>query len=368
MSDRDVLSPRQLTAAAFVAILSPLVRRFPRALAAAVGRCAWLSVLLSALPTALLLLVIRLFYRKQQPHTGFADILTGTLGRLPGRALTGLYGIWFLAYAGVLLRSGADRFISTVYPCAWPGVFVSVTAALCLIAALGRTVSLARTAILIRPLMAALIVAVFLLSAKDLDLGLLFPVTEAELLPCAGGALQLTNILASAAFLVFFSDQLRGAFRPRDYLGWVVALIVLLLLMTVSCLGVFGAGLTARMTYPFFLLVRDLSVLGSLERAEPVILALWALSDFIMISLLLQAAGKTLAFCFCSAKQPSGKTARRPLLLLVAAAAATEALLIPGDMATFLLLSESVVPLLNAVFAFLLPLPVLGIGLLRKTL
>ena len=367
MNTPDTVTPRQMTAAAFVAILSPLVRRFPRTLAAAAGRCAWLAVPLSLLPTAAVLLALWLFYRKQPPNTGFADILARVLGPWPGRAVTGLYGLWFFAYAGVLLRSGADRFISAVYPGAGPGVFVTVTAALCLTAALGRTVSLARTAMLIRPLMAALFIGVFLLTVKELDPGLLLPVTGADLLPCADGAIQLTNVFSSVAFLVFFSDRLHGAFRPRDWLGWTFAMPGLLLLMTASCLGVFGAGLTARMSYPFFMLVRDLSVLGSLERAEPVFIALWVLSDFVMISLLLQAAGKNLRFCFFP--KTLAENRRRPgPVLLCAVLAAAEALLIPGNLETFRLLSDTVVPLLNAVFSLLLPLPVLAIGLLRKAL
>lgn len=363
MKHSDSLTPRQLTAAAFVAILSPLVRRYPRALAASAGRTAWLSPLLLFLPLAAGIAVLWLFYRKQPPGTGFADILCTALGKFPGRALTGLYGLWFALYAGFLLRSGADRFVSTVYPGAAPGLFVIITALLCTAAALGRTVSVARSAMLFRPLMAALFGIVFFLSWKDLDVSLLLPLRPEDVPANWFGALQLLNVLSAGAFLVFFTDRLSGPFRAQDWLGWAIAMPVLILLMTVSCLGVFGHALTAKLRYPFFMLVRDLSVLGALERAEPVVIALWVLSDFIMISLLLRCAANNLCFCFGGAE---GQETNPLPVLLCAGLAAAGALAIPGDMAMFELLSETLVPLLHAAFSLVLPLPVLVIGLLRR--
>ena len=362
MSRPDRITPRQLTAAAFVSVLSPLVRRCPRMLAETAGRTAWLAPLMCVLPLTAEILVLWLLYRRQAPGTGYADLLTGTLGRLPGRALCGLYGLWFLFYAGFLLRSGADRFISTVYPGAEPGLFVLGTAALCLTAALGRTVSLARSAMLFRPLMAALFGAVFLLSLKDLEPALLLPVTGAELLPNLRGALELGNLLSAAGFLVFFTDRLTEPFRARDWLGWAAAAVLLIFSMTVSCLGVFGPALTARMSYPFFMLVRDLSVLGALERAEPVVIALWVLSDFVMISLLLQAAETALRSCV---GQESGS---RGTAALCAGLSAVAALAMPEDLTAAALISDTLIPAVNAVFALALPLPVLIFGALRKKL
>ena len=367
MRPQDEFSPRQLSAAAFVCVLSPLVRRYPGALAATVGRTAWLSVAVLPLLLALEIAVLRLFYRRQPPHTGFSDILTASLGPGPGRVLTGLYGLWFPVYAGFLLRSGADRFISTGYPGAGPGVFVLVTAAICCLAAAGRTVALARTAMLFRPLLAALFAGVFLLSAKELDLRLLLPVTRCDVLPNVFGAAQLLNVLSAAGFLAFFSDRLSGGFHLRDWLGRALGMVLLIGSMTVGCLGVFGPALTARMSYPFFMLVRDLSAFGALERTEPVVIALWVLSDFVMISLLIQAAEKNLRFCFHAAPCKPASGTLLPTFLCTGLAVAV-ALAIPGDTQTFRLLSETVIPLVNAAFALLLPLPVLAVGLLRRKL
>lgn len=373
MKKTDTVTPRQLTAAAFVALLSPLIRRFPRALAELSGGGAWLAVVLASVPLCTVLAALRLFYRRQPPGTGFADILTGVLGQVPGRVLTGLYGLWFTAYAGFLLRSGAERFISTVYPGAGPGIFVLTMALVCLIAAMGRLCSIARAAMLFRPLMTALFLLVFLLTAKDLDLSLLTLPAPAQFSSVALAAAQTVNVLAAAAFLAFFSDQLSRPFDRRDHPRLrAFSALGLILLMTVSCLGMFGPALTAKLTYPFLMLVRDVSVLGSLERAEPVVVALWVLSDFVMLSLLLTAAGKNLRFCFGCADDPDAPLTSlrhgRWLTPLCGGAAGAAALLMPGDLNAFRLLSETAVPLLSAGFMLAIPLAVLLLGLLRRRL
>lgn len=372
MKQNDTVTPRQMSAAAFVALLSPLIRRFPRALAETAGRGAWLAPILAALPLAAMLGVLRLFYRKQPSGAGFAEILVRVLGKVPGRVLTGLYGLWFTAYAGFLLRSGAERFISTVYPGAGPGLFIASMTLLCLTAALGRFCAVVRAAALFSPLMAALPVLSLLLTAGELEPALLLPVDPAGLPADLLAAGQTANVIAAVGFLAFFSDRLTRPFCRGDRV-WLRAAGVLAVLtgMTVSCLGMFGPALTASMTYPFFMLVRDVSVLGALERIEPAVIALWVLSDFVMLSLLLLAAGKTLRFCFGFREDAAPRHCidlrhGRWLIPVCAVSAAALALLLPGDLAAFRLLSDTVVPLASAGFMLALPLPVLILGLLRR--
>ena len=359
-------------AAAFTAMLSPMIRRFPRALAAAAGGSAWLAPLFALPMAALYLFLLRRLYRNQPPGTGLAELFSSALGPVPGRALTGLYGLWFTAYAGFLLRSGAERFISTVYPDASPAVFILPMALLCLCAALGRVCAIARAAMLFRPLLLGLFGLVSLLTLRDFDPALLRPVRE-ELAGAVFAGAQTLNLLASVGFLAFFSDQLTRppgrADRPLLRLGEGLLVI---LLMSASCLGVFGAGLTAKLSYPFFMLARDVSVLGSLERAEPVVVALWVLSDFIMLSLLLTAAGKCLRFCFgCGGgipDRPRDLRRGRWLIPVCASAAVGCALALPAEAEVFRLLSERSVPLLSAAAMLVLPLLVLLVGLLRRRL
>ena len=370
MKQKDSISPRQVVALAFVSVLSPLIRRFPRVLAATAGRTAWLAPLLAAAPLAAWLALGFLLFRRRSAPTGYGEILEDTLGKIPGRAVMLLYAIWLLFYAGFLLRSGAWRFISTVYPGAEPWIFIAVSALVCGIAALGSLRAVARAAMIFRPLLIAVFAAVLLLTVKDIDFTELLPVTAADLLPNGYAALETVNMISVAAYPVFLGNRVTGRLRGRDLAPWGAALLILIGAMTVGSIGMFGPELTAKLSYPFFMLARDVTVLGSLERVEPVVIALWVFSDFILVSLLLQIAGNNLRACFgYPVSKVNGKptdfSAGRWLLPVCVALAAAAGLAVAPDVESFALFSETVVPLLNALFVFALPIPVLIIGLIR---
>ena len=348
----DKLSPRQFAALAFVSALSPLVRRFPRTLAALAGRGALAAVGLSTLFMLPLLAGARLLFRKRPAGTGAAAALTDILGRPLGRGVTGLYGLWFLCYAGFLLRSGAERFCATVYPGADCAVFVAGMALLGALAAAHRTAPLGRAAMLLRPVMLGLILAVAALTLKDLDPTLLLPMGSGAPGGLMAAALETANLLSVIFFLGFLGDRLTGPLRARTALPWLAALLGVVALMTLGCLGMFGPALTARLRYPYFMLVRDMTVLGALERAEPLVLALWVFPDFLFLSLLLQLAAGCLRFAL-------GLRRGGPWLpVACAGAAVAAALALPGALDAMEMLSEVVVPRLCAGFAFA-PLPVL---------
>ena len=355
---RGDVSPRQFTAAGFVAALSLLIRRFPRALAAAAGRSAAAAVPLSILPLAAALAAAWLLLRRRGARD-VPSLLTGLLGAAAGRLVTGLYGLWFLLYTGFLLRSGAERFLTTVYPGAQPWVFVCTMALLCGVAAAGPLKALGRASMLFRPLLLALVVLVAALTAKDLDLTLLLPLRPADAPSVALAALEIANLLSVGVFLGFGGSALSEPLRLRRVVPWLAVLLGVIAAMTVGCLGMFGPELTAKMTYPYFMLVRDLTVLGALERLEPVVVAFWFFSDFILISLLLHLAAGNLRFAL--RLRPG-----RWLAALIAAAAAAAALALPGGLDAQRALSDRIVPLVCAALAFG-PLPLLlPLALRRK--
>lgn len=372
---KESISRRQLVAAAYVAVLSPMIRRLPRVCAQAAGRTAWISVPLTLLPLAAVFFGLWLFYRRRERPIGFAGILTDIWGRAAGKCITALYALWFAFYAGFLLRSGAQRFITTVYHDTGIWIFVAVTALMCLPAVLGSVRATVRAAMIIRPLMTALFVLVCVQTFRELDLSMLLPVHVSDLPANGIAVLETVNVISAAGFLAFLGGSVEGRFSPRDFIGWTVTLLVIIELMTVCCLALFGPSLTANMSFPFFMLVRDVDVLGSIERIEPLVIAVWVLSDFVMISLLLRVSAENFRFALGFSAAASAETAKahdlrqgRWLLVGCTLAAAAAALTMANDKSAFDLLSETLVPRLNMGFSLGIPALSLLIGALRRKL
>lgn len=126
------ISRRQMLALTFVAMLSPFLRLIPRQVAAAAGRAAWLSPW-TALPVLLALIGVLAALLKCAPGQGLARVSCRVLGNGPGKAAMVIWSLWLCLHSGFLLRSGADRFIGTIFPDSDPWIFVIVMALLALV-------------------------------------------------------------------------------------------------------------------------------------------------------------------------------------------------------------------------------------------
>lgn len=292
MNDR--LVPRnQFSAAVFTALLSPLMRVLPRAAVALAGRGAWLSVL-PAVPVLGALAVLMTALRRQlRPGEGMADLILRRLGPIAGRLVLLLYAAWFLFYAGFILHSGAARLTATVYQQSGEGPFLLLMLALCLLAALGTLRAAGRMAVLLRAILLGVLALVSLLALPNVEPENLFPLTPDRGPDIVLGAWPVITVGGVAALFSFLNAYVEPAEKPR----MAGALALFSLTAGVLCLetvGTFGAALTLRLRYPFFTMIRDVSLWGLAQRIESVVIALWVFADFMLVTLLLRCAHEAL--------------------------------------------------------------------------
>ena len=126
----DGISRRQLSILLFVSALSPLIRQAPGMAVQSAGSAVWLSALLALVPLPLAGLLLGRLTRKRVPGEGLGGVLLRVFGRFGGTAAVLLYTAWTVFYAGFVLRAGADRFVTAVYPGSRPWLFMAVMAAL----------------------------------------------------------------------------------------------------------------------------------------------------------------------------------------------------------------------------------------------
>jgi len=125
-------------------------------------------------------------------------------------------------------------------------------------------------------------------------------------------------------------------------------------------LGNFGPVLTARMEAPFFMMVKGIGVHGAFERVESVIIALWVLSDLVLLGIFVFACRK-MAVELWSIKE-EGKVVVLPLVLV----ALFGAIFLLPDEFTRSQQMETILRMGNLVLGIVLPLLLYGTGKLRK--
>lgn len=352
------------------ALMAPALRLLPGRSAQLAGSACWLSVLAAAPALVLTAWFLSEFLKNRGPGEGLAELLRRALGGAGG-AVTVLLSLWLLFYCGFILRSGADRFVATVYPGASP-LFFSVAMTLSVLPAiLGPIKTLIRAARLFWPVVAAVLGTLIVLAQADYSK--LLPVTFADTVPILSGAVPVIEVTATVMTLACFleSGSKKEPGRFGSWVRWLIAPLVILLALIAAVIGSFGAELTARLSYPFFALTRAMRVFGSVEHFEALAAAVWVLPDYVLVSALLAAASRTLMTALGyvrPSREPKLYDMKngRFIIPLCAAGALLASAFIAPDAKSLKFFSETLIPYLNmGVIFILLPL-CLAVGKIRK--
>jgi spore germination protein KB len=144
---------------------------------------------------------------------------------------------------------------------------------------------------MVLPAVILLLMAVFVLTVKDMKLTRLMPVLDTSTAGIVKGAAVPASWLGE---IVIFSTIIPSLRNPRD--AHRVAMIATLgtsLFMatgTVVTLLVFGPNMASHWTFPVFSAVRAVSIAGFLERLESAAIAVWVLGGFAKVGMFYYAA------------------------------------------------------------------------------
>lgn len=365
MRTEDGISGRQLAATGFVLMLSPALRLFPAAAAAWAGKGVWLSALLAFPPAALYLWLFRRLAEKRRAGEGLGELIARAAPGRAGRMALLMLTLWLCVYAGFVLRSGADRFLVTVYPNTPPAFFILTMLLAALLASLIPLRAAARTAGLFLAPIAPILTLVLLAALPAVRKGNLLPLSPADLPGVLGGTLAALDVLlwAIGAAAILLPGVRRGGVPYGRLLSALAAACGVLALLGADTVGSFGAALTQELSWPFFSLVRNLVFFRSIERVEALVVALWVFPDFLIAALFLRAARHALSLSL-GRRWPLFAD-RQSASALCAGAAAAFALLAVPDGKALTLLSGTVIPGVSLFFALAFFPALLGLGRLR---
>ncbi len=285
----NYLTQKQFAALIFTSLLSPLLRSVPRASVLIAGRGVWISMIPALLLLLALVAFLSVLIRQLRPGEGFADLFLRWMGPVTGRIVLILYGIWFLLYAGFVLRSGAARLVAAVYPESPIFPFLITMLGLCLLAALGTVRALGRTAFLLQSFLLTALALILLSAAPNISLNNLLPVpldNVSGILLSSLPFAAMGSLGACFPFLLGYSQPIKEP--GRQSVPLVLGFVFIGLILCLEVIGTFGPGLTAKLSFPFFLMVRDISVFRITQRIEAVVVVLWIFADFILCTAMLR--------------------------------------------------------------------------------
>ncbi len=359
MNTSDKIERRQILSLGLVIMLAPALRIFPAETAALAGKAMWLCPLAAApLLIAYMLFLTKLMDCREEGEN-FQDLTLRALGPKAGKIALFFMSIWMLIYSGFILRAGVDRLIVTTYPNTSPSSFTIVMGALALIAALGIPRDLVRTARMVRPVVLGVLLLLFIFASFNIDLDNLRPVTQDDLIPTLMGSAVSIDIVSCSAIAMCLI--LGGLKKEKDDFRhlclWTAEALLFLTLLGIAVVGTFGPELSARLTRPFFVLVKNMVFFRTVERVEALVVMLWIFPDFLLTSLFLWAGQYSLRLMLGLDARYTGRaldfTNGRFIIWLSATAVTVFALLVAPNALRLEMWSAYIIPALNLSFAFL---------------
>ena len=335
------LQRSQLITLMAIALLSPIIRQMPTAMVRSGGGGAWVSALL-ALPVVIAMGALSCELLRERD---LAAALEYGFGKLMGKAVTAIMTAWLIFYLGFVLRSGADRFVTAVYPEHSPWVFVGVLSGMVLLSRSGSLRQMGRLGQVVEPFLLLFFLLLPFLVLPQVDITLLKP-EKGDFPGLMKGIFPVADTLCVGVFAGFLESETEGQPCLRSLLLPVLGFTALIALLCVSTVGLFGAELTGELYYPFFVLLRNVELPGFLERVEAALVAQWLSADFILAALLLRICEGNLARLGLW----KGKLWLRTLLCM--ALSLTASVLCADSSYALLRLTENVVPKVNAALVF----------------
>ena len=360
MHSDNVFQPRQLMSLGLVIMLAPALRIFPAETAALAGRSMWLCPLAASPLLIGYMHFLSKFMACRNEGENFQDLALRALGPQLGKPALFLMSLWMLLYSGFILRAGVDRLIVTTYPNSSPASFTIVMGLLALLAALSTPRSLVRMARMVRPVVLGVLLLLFSFACFSVDLDNLRPVTGADTIPTLMGAAVSIDIVCCSAMamclIIGGQRKQEGSFRRLSL--WTAEVLLLLTLLGVAVVGTFGPELSANLSRPFFVLVKNMVFFRTVERVEALVVMLWIFPDFLLTSVFLWAGQYSLRLMLGFESGYQGErffdiSGGRWIIWLAATAVTCFALKLAPDALSLELWSAYIIPAANLSFAFL---------------
>lgn len=360
--EKNQISTRQMLILLFAGMLSPTIRALPRRSMWYGSTGGWLSALMAIVPVLLVTGVILSCLRRMPKGCGLGELLELGLGQAGGRIASGLYAVWTMLATAVFLRVYSERFLSTTYANSSIYLFLVAMLLLTLWTSRGSLGAFARMGEIFFFILVVTLMLVLGMTVGQVKLENVFPLWWEDTPDILHSALPAMSVLSYGVLIFFLGGQTADLTERRDMvLRWTAGFGLLLTLMQFITVGLFGAPLVARMQVPFFMLTKEIDVFGATERLESIIIALWVITDVILVGLMVRSACSAIQ---CAFRLAEGQKVATPLVLAMLPAA----ILISSSQFALERFCVTVLATGNLLMCYVLPLIACTLARVRKRL
>lgn len=283
-ADNNKISVRRVLLL-YLTITFPLAQRIIPIYSARNGKQAgWLSPVISAVFLIGLVLAINHLY-KNSDNLSFMEIVYKIAGKIAGKFICAILGLWVLVELSKFVRYFAERTVSTIITDTKVNILIALILVVVAIGLYSEIIILCRMNEVILPVIILAFLVFALMIAPNIKISYLTPISCLDILPALKASIGTTGIWAYLPVVFCISD----GFSNKKYLKSegvkiIVFLTVITLILNIITIGVFDYSVVERLPSPYMVAIKDISIFNTLQKAEPIAVALWVIEDFILFS------------------------------------------------------------------------------------
>lgn len=359
LASKGKISVRQAIMLFILAIFSPAIRLFPYSAAKTAGKAGWLAPIVAIIPIILLILLLNSFFKKNEDGN-LSDVYFKILGNIAGKIIISLYFIWTLVLLALYTRYYSERILSSMMPNTSSSFLIIVMLCLVFLTARRGLETMARANEIFFILLLAMFLVSFILSIPQIKYRNIMNVSYLDAWPVIKSSFDLFGVWGYVLFIFFFADKINNKECIKRFgfqgVAFILIITILLLIMTIGSLG---PSLASHVSLPFFTVVKNISVLETIDHIESVLLAAWVICDFIIIISFTIISASLMKSIF---KLSETKSLISPIVIF----AGIGSLFLFENLFELEIFSRYIALPVNVLFEFIIPFAVFGIGKIRK--
>ena len=361
------ISLKQLIAMFVLASAAPLVRSIPGLAAKTAGAAAWLSPLIVILLGILSVITLNKLINGIKGKDGnerniknLDDVFCITYGKIVGRIICVVYIVWLIILMAVQTRLFAERFVITLLIYAPVDFFIISMLVIVYIMSRLRVEAFGRFSQVFSLLLVVIFGIIILSISKDITINNLLPVTFYDTKNILLLAFEIAGICCFFTYGLFFGEKILDKGNVKKEKFHIVLPVVIIALITIlTTIGVFGYRVTGNFAQAFSMALKSISIFGSIERIESVLIAFWVVADMGFVVFFMIATSNLAKNTF---KLSSRKVAILPIVILLYIVVM---LLAKSYIYLIDFVGMVIIPL-NLLFGFVIPIMTLGVAKCRK--
>jgi len=355
----DKISIRQFFIIYVIGVAALVIRVLPRYSTYFAKESTWVSSIVAVLPMIVLMYLLYKIMRNGK-DTSLSESIERILGKVGSKIVLGIYLVACVIFLAFRIRYFAEKCMSSIFTNVQVEFFVISLLIVVYLITKNNLQAFARfTEVIWLPLIIFVLFILFV-CIPDIKIENIYPITIFDIDNIAMGVLPITAVYVYLPCMLFLGDSINGKEKfLKTGIKYILIIGTIGAIISLTTVGVFGANLSQELTQPYFTVLKNIELFGTIERIEALAITFWIVTDMVLIIILTYIVTTLVKKIF---DMPNRKNFVVPTLFLEYILS----IYLASNVFELEYYSRGIGAIIYTVFGFGIPLVIYIIGRLRK--